>query len=605
MPELGVTVELTATQRVAFHRYRFDRPGRVQVLVDLQHGLNFVTGQRVTKADAAVDPSTGEVSGTIHSRNWVEREASFVVRFSRRPVAITPLPCDADKPAPRYILTFDLGDQPVLEVKVALSTVDVAGARRNLADADRIGFESARAAADALWVDHLSRIEIEADARTKEIFYSSLYRTLLHPSNIADADGRVRGPKGQIIQAPGGEYYSTLSLWDTFRGVHPLHSLIVPERVPGYIRTLIAHADQQGYLPLWTAWGRETWTMIGNPAMPVIADAVAKGFDGFDRQAALAAMIRTTTLPRPNAPSAAHQTWDLHERFGYIPFDLDPHEPVSRVLEDQIGDAALANVARVAGANDIATRYAARTGQYRLLFDPETRTMRGKDSEGRWRAPFDPMRATSPLNNPGDYTEANAYQYTLTPALHDPHGLVALMGGPAAFEAWLDRFFMLHAPNPDKFLGQEALIGQYAHGNEPSHHIAYLYAFTANPWKGDLMVRRIREQFYGDGPDGIVGNDDCGQMGAWYVLSTLGLYPVVPGGGTFVLGAPQVRAATLRLADNRVLRITAPGAAPGTDGSRPIMLSADLDGRSLDRTAVPYRDLLAHKVLTFTMGVAP
>ncbi|MFM2042252.1 MAG: hypothetical protein RLY86_828 [Pseudomonadota bacterium] len=611
LPDHGVRVELTATQRVAIQRYSFDRTGPVQVLVDLQHGLHFTADHRVTDASVTADPATGEITGTVHSANWVVREASFIVRFDRVPQRIEELPRRPGEKAPRYLLTFDTGSSTghgpgpgpgrTLEARIALSTVDVEGARRNLAEAAGRDFDRIRNDADALWADHLSRIEITADPRRTEIFYSSLYRTLLHPSNIADIDGRVRGARGQVIQAEGAEYYSTLSLWDTFRGVHPLHTLIVPERVPGYIRTLTAHADQQGYLPLWTAWGRETWTMIGNPAMPVIADAVAKGFTGFDRQAALAAMIRTATLPRPDALPSAHRSWDLHEQFGYIPYDLDPHEPVSRVLEDQIGDAALAAVARTLGDTAMADRLAARAARYPLLFDPETRTMRGRDSKGSWRAPFDPVMATSPLNNPGDYTEANAYQYTLTPALHDPRGLVDLMGGPVAFEAWLDHFFTLPKPNPDKFLGQEAMIGQYAHGNEPSHHIAYLYAFTPNPGKGHRLIRRILTEFYGDGPDGIIGNDDCGQMGAWYVLSTLGFYPVVPGSGTFTLGAPQVEAAVIRTGGGRSLRIQAPGA--GAD--RPVALAATLDGAPLDPRAMPFAGLAAGGDLHVTLGAGP
>jgi len=585
LPGHGVRVELTATQRVAVHRYTFTRAGRVQVLVDLQHGLLFGEGPRVTQAASSVDALRGELTGTTHARNWVEREASFIVRFDRPIAQVTTLPPREGDRAARYLLDFDLGTARVLHVRVALSTVDVDGARRNLAVDEAKPFDTVRAAADAQWQRLLSRIEIDADARFKKIFYSALYRTLLHPSDIADADGRVRGPTGELMAAPGGVYYSTLSLWDTFRGVHPLFTLLVPERVPGFVQTMLAHHRAQGYLPLWTAWGRETHTMIGNPALPVIADAVAKGFHrqdaGFDLHAALQAMVETSTLPRPNAPVWAQRDWQAYEQFGFIPLDKIGNESVSKTLELGIGDDAVARVARAAERPDVAERFSRRAQGWRLLWDAQTQMMRGKDSAGRWREPFDPLVATSPMNNPGDYTEANAWQYTLTPALHDPDGLVALMGGAAAFEAWLDRFFSVRSPADNKHLGQEAMIGQYAHGNEPSHHVAYLYAWTASPHKGHALIRRIASEFYGSGPDGIIGNDDCGQMSAWLVLSTLGLYPVVPASGTYVAGTTLVRRATLARADGSRLEIV-PGRRPGVW----------LDGQRMDPKALPHAALL-------------
>jgi len=254
---------------------------------------------------------------------------------------------------------------------------------------------------------------------------------------------------------------------------------------------------------------------------------------------------------------------------------------VSKTLELGIGDDAVARVARAAERPDVAERFSRRAQGWRLLWDAQTQMMRGKDSAGRWREPFDPLVATSPMNNPGDYTEANAWQYTLTPALHDPDGLVALMGGAAAFEAWLDRFFSVRSPADNKHLGQEAMIGQYAHGNEPSHHVAYLYAWTASPHKGHALIRRIASEFYGSGPDGIIGNDDCGQMSAWLVLSTLGLYPVVPASGTYVAGTTLVRRATLARADGSRLEIV-PGRRPGVW----------LDGQRMDPKALPHAALL-------------
>jgi predicted alpha-1,2-mannosidase len=588
---LGVRVELTATQRVALHRYTFVRPGRAQVLVDLQHGLQYGELPRVTAASVQQDAAAGELSGTVAVKGWTEREASFVLRFDPPFLKAETLPARAGEKAPRLLLSFDLGRRRRLEARVALSTVDVAGARGNLAPEAAKSFDRVRAEARADWNDLLGRATVEADARTRRIFHSALYRAFMHPSDIADADGRVRGPTGEVIQVPGGRYYSTLSLWDTFRAAHPLYTLLVPERVDGMVRTMLLHQRAQGYLPLWTAWGRETHTMIGNPALPVIADAVAKGFKGFDQAQALDAMVASSTQPRPGAPPWAQRDWADYEQYGYVPLDRIRSESVSQTLEYGVGDDAVARVARAAGRADLAERFARRALGYRQMWDTGTMQMRGKDSAGHWRSPFDPLTPTSPLNNPGDYTEANAWQYTLTPALHDPQGLVDLMGGAEAFEAWLDRFFSLQAPGDNKHLGQEALIGQYAHGNEPSHHIAYLYAWTASPHKGHALIRRIASEFYSDRPDGITGNDDCGQMSAWYVLSTLGFYPVVPASGQYVLGVPLVRAATLRLAGGKILKIES---APGARGGQ-----ARLDGHSLDARAVPHALLTAGGTLRF------
>lgn len=575
----GVRVELTASDRVALQRYTFDRPGRVQVLVDLQHGLVFGDEPRVIRADVAVGAQS--VQGTVFSKNWVERQASFAMRFSA-PIADRILlpPRDGDK-APRYVLGFDLGKGRVLEARVAVSTVDEAGALKNLASDDHRDFARMRRDADTAWNALLGRISIEADPRTKRIFYSALYRTLLHPSQIADVDGRVRGPKGAVLQAPGGEYYSTLSLWDTFRASHPLYTLIVPERVPGFIDTMLAHQQQMGYLPLWTAWGRETHTMIGNPAMPVIADALTKDMPGIDADAALQAMLATSTRLRPDAPPWAQRDWDTLDRYGYLPFDVQNGESVSVTAELGYGDAALAQVAKRLGRDDLATRFSQRAANWKQLFDPATRTLRGKDSAGRWRTPFDPTVATSPINNPGDYTEANAYQYTATPALHDAEGFRDALGGAKGLETWLDDFFTRAVPDPDKHLGQEALIGQYAHGNEPSHHIAWLYAFTDAPQKGHARTQEVVRRFYRDTPDGIVGNDDAGQMSAWLVFATLGFYPAQPARGEYVLGVPLVDRATLWIGEKR-LRIRRGGPSGAT-----------IDGRNLPRTAVPHALLAA------------
>jgi predicted alpha-1,2-mannosidase len=592
-------VELTTTQRVALQRYRFDARSGAQVLVDLQHGLKFMHDDRVLQSDIVINTTNNEISGTVHTQGWVTRQYSFVLRFDQ-PFTNLRLPARSGEKAPRYVLNFKPGADHMLEARIAFSTVDVAGARRNLAAVEGKSFAQVKADADEQWQTLLARARIEAPDRQKRIFYTALYHAFIHPSDIADSDGRVRGPDGKVMQAPGGVYYSTLSLWDTFRSVHPLFTLLVPERVDGMINTLLAHHAAQGYLPLWTAWGQETHTMIGNPALPVIANAVASGFTGFDRDRALQAMIETSTRPRPNAPVWAQRDWSLLDQYGYLPFDKADGEAVSKTLELGIGDDAVARVAAEQNP-EAAAFFRKRANSYRQLYDAQTTLMRGRDSKGQWRMPFDPLKPTSPMNNPGDYTEANAWQYSLTPALHDPEGLRQRIGGPTAFGRWLDTFFSVQGEGDNKHLGQEAMIGQYAHGNEPSHHIAYLYAFTPTPWQGHARIRQIYRQFYTDAPSGIVGNDDCGQMSAWYVLSTLGLYPVTPSRSEFVLGAPQVRKAELQLADSKTLHIF----ADGFDETRPHAASVSLNGTTLASPIIRYQQLMQGRELRFQMAAMP
>lgn len=590
----GVRVELTSSLRTALHRYRFDTGGRVWVQVDLQHGLTFMTDrQTVLSSDARV--TRDGVEGVQRRRNWTERTVAFSLQFDR-PVAETvllpPRPGDV---AQRWLLGFDLGEGRILQAKVGLSTVDVDGARRNRDSLKGWAFDRTAAAAARDWEAQLSRAEIEAPESQRRVFYTALYHAFLHPSVISDADGRWRGPDGRVRVVERGVRYSTLSLWDTFRASHALYTLLAPERVDDFVQSMLDHADAAGRLPKWPIWGGETDTMIGEPAAPVIAEAWAKGFRGFDGRAALAAMIRTvdtdSALSKPS----------LLDRYGWYPTDLVDGEAVSRALEAGIADDATARLAAALGDTAAAERLRSRAGLWRKTLDPETGLPRGRDSRGRWRTPFDPLTPTSPLNNPGDYTEANAWQYLWTPALHDAEGLTAALGGPSGLRARLDRFFFgLPHTEGAAFLGQEAMIGQYAHGNEPSHHVAWLYAYTDRPWTGQRLVRRIASDFYKDRPDGVIGNDDAGQMSAWYVFATLGLYPVEPATGRYVLGRPLATRARLRLAGGRSLVIESPPGDLQTDYAA----GAALNGRSLAKD-VTHADLVAGGTLRTVLAKVP
>ena len=383
----AVRVALTATPPVALQRYTFQSPGRQQVIVDLQHVLRYLEGSLVIDSDVDVNVARGRIVGRRRVRNWADREVAFASQFDRAIPGVRTLAAREGEKAPRYLLEFDLGYRRQLEVHDALSTVDPAGALGNLAELHGRSFDQVRAQPANDWNSLLSRVSVDAPLRQRQIFYTSLYHALLHPSDIADADGRVQGPSDAVFAVPGGHYYSTLSLWDIARAQFPLLALLVPERVDGIVATLLRHEAQQGYLPL-------------------LSHAVASGFHCDDTDGILEAMVRTSTAPRPDALACAQRDWLVYEEFGYLPLDKVRGESVSQTLEFGWGDDAVARVAASAGRGDLAAKFAARAQGYHKLLDTDTLTMRGRDSAGHWRTPFDPRVANSPLKNPGAYTEA-------------------------------------------------------------------------------------------------------------------------------------------------------------------------------------------------------
>jgi len=540
----GVKVELTCSERVAIHRYTFPA-GEAKVFANFQHGLRFLTDSLVLESEVKIEDQQ-TISGYCHTKNWVERKYFFVIKFDKPFIKSEQLVKGPKENAPKYILTFNLGKNKTLQAKIALSTVDVAGAKLNMqTEIPGWDFEKVKQNAKNTWNQYLGRIEIEAETRQKEIFYTSLYHLFLQPSNIADVDGKYRGADDKISQAPTKEYYSTLSIWDVYRGAFPLLQIIAPEKINGIVNTLLLHYKAAGFLPIWTAWGQDNYCMIGNHSIPMILSAYNKGFAGFDKNEALKAMVETSTKNHINSD------WELYNHYGYYPFDKLDNEAVSRTLESAYDDWCVAEMASKLGDKSTAETFYKRTACYKNLFDPETKMFRGKDTKGKWRTPFDPLAATSPMNNPGDYTEANAWQYFWTPAQFDIDGMKKLLGGDDAFTKQLNDFFTIEARNANKFLGQEAMIGQYAHGNEPSHHIVYLYAYSSTPKTGQKYIHRIINEFHNNTTNGMIGNDDCGQMSAWYILSCLGFYPVNPAGNEFVFGSPQFKKATLNLSKGK------------------------------------------------------
>ena len=585
-----VKVELTCSERVAFHKYTFP-DSRGKLLLDFQHGIQFLNDSLVLESDIKIENPT-TISGYCKTKGWVTKKYFFTINFETAFEKSTTLPMVKKQNAPKYILDFKLSKSNILQVKIALSTVSIEGAKLNLkSEIPHWSFEKVKQNAEAVWNNYLNRIDIEAPQKQKEIFYTSLYHLLLQPSNIADVDGNYRGADDTIVLAPNKEYYSTLSIWDIYRGAFPLLQIIAPEKIDGIVNTLLLHHKAVGFLPIWTAWGQDNYCMIGNHSIPMILSAFQNGFKGFDEKEALKAMIETTTKSHFNSD------WELYNQYGYYPFDKLDNEAVSRTLESGYDDWCVAKMAEKLNNLEINSNFTKRANYYKNLFDPSTKLFRGKDTIGNWRNPFDPLTATSPMNNPGDYTEANAWQYFWTPAQYDIDGMKKLLGGTSEFTIKLNDFFTIESANPNKFLGQEAMIGQYAHGNEPSHHIVYLYAYSETPKMGQKYINKIINNFHDNTPNGMIGNDDCGQMSAWYILSSLGFYPINPANGEFILGVPQFKKATLHLKDNKKFIIN----ALNISSTNPLQDNPKLNNSNLSKPYIKYEEIMSGGTLNFQM----
>ena len=578
----SIAVDLTATERVACHRYVWpaDATDR-RMLVDFQWGLvddrSYFT--RVLACDIRTTKNGFE--GTVTSKRWATRTLHFVLAFDRAPAAVTRLaPRDAREKGPRYEVHFDGSGE--LKAKVALSYTSLDGARANLAaEVPGWDFASVRAAARAAWNDLLSRATVAggtSDERT--VFMTSLYHAFYHPTVASDAGAEP--------------LYSQLSTWDTYRAAHPLYTLLSPERVDGFVNTCLWHFDRRGYLPKWPLGQDDTQCMVGNHAVPIIVDAWLKGFRGFDAGRAWKAIDGTLRAPHKGKKL---EDWAALDRYGYYPFDVVRENlTVSRTLEDAYDDWCAHLFAKALGRAEDAAFYLNRSQAWKRIFDAETGFMRGRDSKGAFRSPFDPAQVRDWCDRKNDYVEANAWQY-LWHVQQDPNGLAALLGGRDAFAAKLDAFFS--APPPDNSACDDVsgFVGQYAHGNEPSHHVCYFYQFAG---RGDRTAERVSEvcrRYYTNAPDGLCGNEDCGQMSAWYVFSAAGFYPVDPCGGDYVLGVPQFSEVTLKLPDGKTFRVIAKG---GTDARRRVK-GVKLNGRPLDGFILRHADIVAGGELVFEL----
>ena len=584
-----VKAELTATPHAALHRYTYNKADSSALLIDLQHGPAWSDAQYHSHVRECSTQWEDSVTLTGHVRNsvWASQDYFFVMKFDR-PVTDT-LTLAAAAPTERgqrIVAGFDM--------KVALSTTSVDGARRNMeAELPGWDFEAVRTKARSDWNNYLGRIDVDGTDTEKTNFYTAYYHSLIQPNMIADVDGSYRNAADSVVKATGGQFYSTFSLWDTYRAAHPFYTLMVPERVDGFVNSLVEQAEAQGFLPIWGLWGKETYTMVANHGVPVIAEAYRKGFRGFDADRAFEAIKRTQTVSHPQKSD-----WELYTRYGYFPTDSTRAESVSSTLETTYDDYAAADMASLLGRKDDEKIFRERADYYKNLFDKETGFMRPRLTDGSWRTPFDPASVGHSESVGGDYTEGNAWQYSWH-VQHDVPGLISLMGGNEAFLAKLDSMFTTELVTSQADV--TGLIGQYAHGNEPSHHVTYLYALAGRPWRTQELIREIVDTQYRPEPDGLSGNDDCGQMSAWYMFSCMGFYPVDPVSATYVIGAPQMPGFTLHLAGGKTFTIR----AEGLSKENLYVESVTLNGKPHTSPILTHDDITRGGELVFKMTDRP
>lgn len=592
LDEPGVKAELTATLHTALHRYTYNKADSASVLIDLQHGPAWNEKQyhsQVKACDVKWE-NDSTLSGHVRNSVWVDQDYFFTLQFNRPVISAVDLPMGETEKGRRIVATFDLQPGEEVLMKIAMSTTGVEGAKANMA-AEQPGwdFEGTRKQAKDEWNSYLSRIEMEGTPDEMTNFYTCFYHALIQPNEISDVDGKYRNAADSIVTATGGKFYSTFSLWDTYRAAHPFYTMIVPERVDGFVNSLIDQAEVQGFLPIWGLWGKENYCMIANHGVSVVAEAYAKGFKGFDAERAFQAIKQTQTVSHK-----LKSNWEDYMKYGYFPTDLTAAESVSSTLESVYDDYAAADMARRMGKTEDAAYFSKRADFYKNLFDPTTKFMRPRKSDGTWKSPFDPTQAAHAESNGGDYTEGNAWQYTWH-VQHDVPGLIELFGGEQAFLNKLDSLFTLKLETTQADV--TGLIGQYAHGNEPSHHITYLYTLAGRPERTQELIREIFDTQYRPEPDGLCGNDDCGQMSAWYMFSAMGFYPVDPVSGNYVFGAPQLPEIVLNLADGKTFTII----AEGLSKEHKYIDSITLNGEPYTKNYISHEDILKGGTLVYKM----
>lgn len=598
----NINVELTTTQRNGIHRYQYPAGKDAEVILDMDHSADKGSwGRRIINAQIRI-LNDHAVEGYRIITGWAKlRKIYFYMEFSS-PILTSTLRDGGRVHENTAVVNgtnlhgcFRFGklNGKPLTCKVALSSVSMENARQNMEqEAPHWDFDRYVAAADADWEKQLGKIEIKGTEVQKEIFYTALYHTMIQPNTMSDVNGEYMAADYTARKVGDNEtHYTTFSLWDTFRASHPLYTLLEPERVTDFVKSMIRQYEYYGYLPIWQLWGQDNYCMIGNHSIPVITDAILKGIPGIDVEKAYEAVYNSSVTSHPNSP------FEVWEKYGFMPENIQT-QSVSITLEQAFDDWCVAQLAEKLNKDADYERFYKRSEYYRNLFHPKTKFFQSKNDKGEWIEPFDPYQYGGNGGHP--FTEGNAWQYFW----YVPHNIQALMeltGGTKAFEQKLDTFFTSNYKSEQMNHNASGFVGQYAHGNEPSHHVAYLYNFAGQPWKTQKYVSHILNTLYNNTSSGYAGNDDCGQMSAWYVFSAMGFYPVNPADGRYIIGSPLLDECTLKLAGNKEFHIRTIRKSPEDI----YIQSVTLNGKKHKDFFITHQDIMNGGTMVFKMGKKP
>lgn len=598
----NINAELTTTQRNGIHRYQYPAGKDAEIILDMDHSADKGSwGRRIINSQIRI-LNDHAVEGYRIITGWAKlRKIYFYMEFSS-PILTSTLR-DGGRVHENtavingtnlhgYFRFGQLNGKP-LTCKVALSSVSMENARQNMEqEAPHWDFDRYVAAADADWEKQLGKIEVKGTEVQKEIFYTALYHTMIQPNTMSDVNGEYMAADYTTRKVANNEtHYTTFSLWDTFRASHPLYTLLEPERVTDFVKSMIRQYEYYGYLPIWQLWGQDNYCMIGNHSIPVITDAILKGIPGIDMEKAYEAVYNSSVTSHPNSP------FEVWEKYGFMPENIQT-QSVSITLEQAFDDWCVAQLAAKLNKDADYQRFHKRSEYYRNLFHPKTKFFQSKNDKGEWVEPFDPYQYGGNGGHP--FTEGNAWQYFW----YVPHNIQALMeltGGTKAFEQKLDTFFTSTYKSEQMNHNASGFVGQYAHGNEPSHHVAYLYNFAGQPWKTQKYVSHILNTLYNNTSSGYAGNDDCGQMSAWYVFSAMGFYPVNPADGRYIIGSPLLDECTLKLAGNKEFRIRTIRKSPEDI----YIQSVTLNGKKHKDFFITHQDIMNGGTMVFKMGKKP
>ncbi|MCK0123807.1 GH92 family glycosyl hydrolase [Gelidibacter sp. F2691] len=591
--DYGIKAELTATERTGIHKYTFPKDDSTQIHIDLGYALNW---DSPTETHINVVNET-TIEGYRKSTGWArDQRVYFVMQLSKpfknyhvyKNDSLSNSPVTAKNT--KIILDYNTEDNEVIILKTGVSSASIEGAYKSLeTEAPHFDFEALKHQAEQKWESQLNKINITvADETKKRIFYTMLYQSMLAPTVLSDPNRNYKGANDSIMNAQDFDRYDTFSLWDTYRAAHPLYTIVHPNRVSDMVNSMLAHYKETGLLPVWSMQGNETNMMIGYHAVPVIVDAYFKGIENFDADLAYEACIASAT--------DASREIDKYMALGYVPVGEGGEDwSVSKTLEYAYDDWCIAQFAKALGKTDDYNTFLKRSENWRNVYDTQSTFMRPKLEDGNFIADFDPKEYSA------HFCESNAWQYFWS-VQHNIEGLAERVGGNELFERKLDSMFSLDPLPGDKLpIFSTGMIGQYAHGNEPSHHVGYLYNYIDKPWKTQKLVRDIMETQYKNEPNGHCGNEDCGQMSSWYVFSALGFYPVNPAQGVYAFGSPLIDSAVLNLENGNSFTVTA------LDNSKDniYIQSISLNGKTIQRNHITHKEIMAGGTLVFKMGDTP